>query len=128
MDMSKPMDQAGPEQSLKAAGEPDLGDMPPEKQPAMPPGPAKDRGAMKKGHRMEGMPPDAETTPSPKKDMKTAGQSHEGHGAAERIDPVCGMETGGDENLSFTYKGTKYYFCSPEDMEKFKGDPAKYVK
>jgi len=43
------------------------------------------------------------------------------------IDPVCGMETSGDESLSYTYNGVKYYFCSSEDMEKFKNDPEKYV-
>jgi YHS domain-containing protein len=44
------------------------------------------------------------------------------------MDPVCGMEASGDESLSYTYNGKKYYFCSPEDMEKFKSSPDKYVK
>lgn len=44
------------------------------------------------------------------------------------IDPVCGMEASGDENLSYTYNGKKYFFCSVDDMEKFKKEPTKYVK
>jgi Cu(I)/Ag(I) efflux system membrane fusion protein len=48
--------------------------------------------------------------------------------AADLIDPVCGMETGGEENLSYSYKGKKYYFCSHEDMEKFKSNPGNYLK
>ena len=37
------------------------------------------------------------------------------------------MEAIVDEEHSFTYKGTKYYFCSTEDLEKFKKDPDKYA-
>jgi Cu(I)/Ag(I) efflux system membrane fusion protein len=44
------------------------------------------------------------------------------------IDPVCGMDTDGDEALSYVYNGKKYYFCSVFDLEKFKGDPAKYAR
>jgi RND family efflux transporter MFP subunit len=43
------------------------------------------------------------------------------------VDPVCGMETEPKNELSFSYNGTKYYFCSAEDMEKFKKNPEKYV-
>ena len=42
-------------------------------------------------------------------------------------DPVCGMRIAPDESMSFTYKGTKYYFCSDDDLEKFKQNPEKYV-
>jgi len=44
------------------------------------------------------------------------------------VDPVCGMEAEVDEKLSFTYKGKQYYFCSEDDLEKFKREPEKYVK
>ncbi len=43
------------------------------------------------------------------------------------IDSVCGMDAIVDDDHSFTYKGVKYYFCSTEDLEKFKKDPEKYV-
>jgi Cu(I)/Ag(I) efflux system membrane fusion protein len=43
------------------------------------------------------------------------------------VDPVCGMEITPEENRSYVYKGMKYYFCSDDDMEKFKKDPEKYV-
>jgi YHS domain-containing protein len=38
------------------------------------------------------------------------------------------MEVEPDEELSFTYKGKKYYFCMRSDMEKFKANPEKYIK
>jgi RND family efflux transporter MFP subunit len=41
------------------------------------------------------------------------------------VDPVCGMEISPDEHLSYTYRGTKYYFCSSDDMEKFRKNPDK---
>ncbi|MEX1138685.1 MAG: efflux RND transporter periplasmic adaptor subunit [Bacteroidota bacterium] len=44
------------------------------------------------------------------------------------VDPVCGMEIAPDPKRSVTYKGTTYYFCMDDDMEKFKEDPEKYVK
>jgi Cu(I)/Ag(I) efflux system membrane fusion protein len=43
------------------------------------------------------------------------------------IDPVCGMEAAQKEELSYTHQGKKYYFCSTEDLEKFKTNPGKYV-
>ncbi len=44
------------------------------------------------------------------------------------VDPVCGMEISPDEQKSYTYEGTKYYFCSDDDMEKFKLNPGKYLE
>jgi YHS domain-containing protein len=66
-------------------------------------------------------------------DMPASG--HQGHEMLDKkaavsqkvIDPVCGMEAIVDEEHSFTYKGTKYYFCSTEDLDKFKKDPEKYA-
>src|SRR5208283_1210046 len=43
------------------------------------------------------------------------------------IDPVCGMEADGSEELSYTYNGNKYYFCGSGDMEKFKRSPQQYI-
>ncbi len=44
------------------------------------------------------------------------------------IDPVCGMEIEPNEELSYVYKGKKYYFCMRSDMEKFKKEPERYLK
>jgi RND family efflux transporter MFP subunit len=60
---------------------------------------------------------------------------HQGHEMQDKktavslkfIDPVCGMEAQQKEELSYTHKGKKYFFCSTEDLEKFKKDPEKYV-
>jgi YHS domain-containing protein len=41
-------------------------------------------------------------------------------------DPVCGMKAD-DEKLTYTFNGTKYYFCSQEDLETFKSQPDKFV-
>jgi len=48
--------------------------------------------------------------------------------AGKVIDPVCGMtvETKDAKNV-YTYKGKKYYFCSKDEMEKFKAAPKKYI-
>ncbi len=43
-------------------------------------------------------------------------------------DPVCGIMVDKDPNLSTSYKGETYYFCSKADMEKFKKEPDKYAK
>jgi YHS domain-containing protein len=32
-----------------------------------------------------------------------------------------------DEKRSSTYQGKTYYFCSDDDLEKFKKNPEKYV-
>lgn len=43
------------------------------------------------------------------------------------IDPVCGMSIRPKEEKSFSYNGKKYYFCSDDDLAKFKSDPGKYI-
>ena len=43
-------------------------------------------------------------------------------------DPVCGMMVEKDPQLSSTYNGETYYFCSKADMETFKKNPEKYAK
>ena len=42
-------------------------------------------------------------------------------------DPVCGMKVDPKTAPSSTYKGKKYYFCSPEEKVDLDKDPAKYV-
>jgi len=44
------------------------------------------------------------------------------------IDPVCGLTVDKLPELSYTYKGETYYFCSKADLIKFKETPDKYVK
>ncbi len=49
--------------------------------------------------------------------------------ALQEIDPVCGMNV--DPQLaagSLEHAGKTHYFCSKQCLEKFKADPAKYVK
>ena len=44
------------------------------------------------------------------------------------LDPVCGMDvkkTGA--KYTYKYKGEKYYFCAPGNLEKFKANPEKYL-
>lgn len=43
-------------------------------------------------------------------------------------DPVCHMMVDKDPDLSATFKGETYYFCSKKDMEEFKKTPEKYAK
>ena len=43
------------------------------------------------------------------------------------VDPVCGMTIEPDMERSFAYQGKTYYFCSDDDLEKFKKNPEKYV-
>ena len=47
--------------------------------------------------------------------------------AAKVTDPVCGMHIDPDEDLAYAFKGKKYFFCSEDDLEKFKSDPEKYL-
>ncbi len=47
---------------------------------------------------------------------------------AQVKDPVCGMmieESSAAETSR--YQGQTYYFCSPECLEQFEANPAKYV-
>ncbi|MBC7924612.1 MAG: heavy metal translocating P-type ATPase [Bryobacteraceae bacterium] len=46
----------------------------------------------------------------------------------EHIDPVCGMTVDPvDAEGSHQYNGKTYYFCNPSCLERFKGDPSKFV-
>lgn len=46
---------------------------------------------------------------------------------AEHIDPVCGMRVAASSPLVWDHAGTKYYFCNPRCLEKFRADPEKYL-
>lgn len=62
---------------------------------------------------------DSASTPSTAVETKSKEVKH--------IDPVCGMEADPSGKYNFTYEGKTYYFCSEEDMEKFKKEPSQYV-
>ena len=42
-------------------------------------------------------------------------------------DPVCDLWVDKHAELSYTYKGDTYYFCSNRDKDLFKANPAKYL-
>jgi len=44
------------------------------------------------------------------------------------IDPVCGLTVDKIADLSSSYKGETYYFCSKKDRDLFKANPDKYLK
>ena len=44
------------------------------------------------------------------------------------IDPVCGLTVDKLPELSYTYRGETYYFCSKADLKKFTDTPDKYLK
>jgi len=48
--------------------------------------------------------------------------------AEKAKDPVCGIMVEKNPELSYSYKGETYYFCSKADIDKFKQTPDKYVK
>ena len=60
--------------------------------------------------------------------MTTFAQAKKAEKAEKVKDPVCGIMVEKNPELSYTYKGETYYFCSKADAEKFKQVPEKYVK
>jgi YHS domain-containing protein len=48
--------------------------------------------------------------------------------AQKAVDPVCGLTVDKLPELSYSYKGETYYFCSKADLEKFKKTPDKYAR
>ena len=44
------------------------------------------------------------------------------------VDPVCGLTVDKIADLSSSYKGETYYFCSKKDRDLFKASPDKYLK
>lgn len=61
--------------------------------------------------------------PSPKQ----SGEPPTAPGAKAK-DLVCKMDVHTDGALTNTYQGRTFYFCSEECRDRFKEDPAKYVK
>jgi membrane fusion protein, copper/silver efflux system len=88
--------------------------------------PMDDSAGAAKGHEGNDMNARSHTNEDTGMKGNASGQEHDT--VQSMIDPVCGMETSGDESLAYVYKGNKYYFCSQSDMEKFKADPIKYSK
>ena len=60
--------------------------------------------------------------------MSALAQAKRGEKAEKAKDPVCGIMVDKNPELSYTYKGETFYFCSKADAEKFKQTPEKYVK
>lgn len=46
-------------------------------------------------------------------------------GAARRLDPVCGMSVG--RGIEATWEGRTHWFCSTHCLDRFLGDPGKYL-
>jgi uncharacterized protein len=42
-------------------------------------------------------------------------------------DPVCDLWVDKNSELSYSYKGETYYFCSNRDKDLFKANPGKYL-
>ncbi len=78
-------------------------------------------------HDMKNMP--AENTSEAQKaaEKNDDRPGNEALQAQKVVDPVCGMVISPDEGLAYTYKDTRYYFCSEYDMVKFKENPEKYA-
>ena len=60
--------------------------------------------------------------------ISAVAQQRRGEKAEKAKDPVCGIMVDKNPELSYTYKGETFYFCSKADAEKFKQMPEKYVK
>ena len=60
--------------------------------------------------------------------MSGFAQAKKAEKPAQAKDPVCGLMVDKNPNLSTTYKGETYYFCSKTDLDEFKKNPEKYVK
>ncbi len=43
------------------------------------------------------------------------------------LDPVCGMTVSEETDLKYEYKGETYYFCNPSCLERFRGEPEKFL-
>ena len=79
------------------------------------------------GHDMKDIPEEKKRDEAGSHDMKNMSKKKSGKAEQQKVvDPVCGMEIEPNEEVSFTYNSVKYYFCSVEDMEKFKKNPEKY--
>ncbi|HVC63609.1 MAG TPA: YHS domain-containing protein [Acetobacteraceae bacterium] len=48
--------------------------------------------------------------------------------SGKAIDPVCGTEVDPASARSCVYRGTPYFFCSPEHRETFESHPDRYMR
>lgn len=60
-------------------------------------------------------------------DLTTGGGSGKLAREKSMRDPVCGMLVDSSTQLSSTFQGKKYYFCSPACQKAFELDPGKYA-
>ncbi len=75
-----------------------------------------DRSKEKDTENMPGMSMDMKSSPETKPTLP------------EKVtDPVCGMVITPDDTRSLFYHGKTYFFCSKDDMAKFKSEPETYV-
>ena len=126
-DMSLPAPAVPPRRAGKPMEEPTPGDdqhkgdemkeMPEKKKPETHQGDAMEKAATEKK-------PDAHEGHEMKNDNAGRGVMD----VQKVVDPVCGMEISPDEERSHAYKDKKYYFCSENDLVKFKKNPDKYAK
>jgi len=92
--------------------------------PMVEPAPADDQH---KSHDMPARPSGGKGMSDPKVDREQKMEKESVEEKSVVTDPVCGMEISPNERRSYTFNDAKYYFCSDEDLEKFKKDPEKYV-
>jgi len=48
-------------------------------------------------------------------------------GQGKHIDPVCGMEVDVEQGYGKMHEGQLYRFCSRSCLDKFEGDPDRYI-
>ncbi len=61
-------------------------------------------------------------------ELQSASQQHSHDSTTKVTDPVCGMSTNhAEEFTKITYQDSSYYFCSTRCLEKFKGNPEKFL-
>ena len=55
--------------------------------------------------------------------------THDGSASQAAVDPVCGMTVNSESAAgSYEYNGQTYYFCSAHCLNKFRQDPASFIK
>ncbi len=117
MDMSKPMQEKVPQDQLKGheMKEPSKGHETKRETPVK-------KQTKKDDHQEHDMgQPSGQREDEPAPKPKVQNQTE------KVVDPVCEMEITPVKERSHTHKETTYYFCSEEDMEKFKKNPEKYI-
>jgi Cu(I)/Ag(I) efflux system membrane fusion protein len=125
MDMSKPMEQGKPSPAVQS-----------DSMASMPMGSSSKPRKLKSGKKGRQIPrQEKKKMDDMQMDMKEGADSVKTSDTEtvsnakveKRIDPVCGMDADPSGKYSFAYESKTYYFCSEEDMEKFKKEPDKYA-